>query len=129
MEFFLNFAWVLLATLMFCLWLRFAPRKGDGRGMQFVALALLALILFPVISVTDDLQAVLNPAETDSCLRRDHACGAPHCAAFPVAALPPPMFGALSLGILRAALLGSLFAPVADHPARGPIQNRPPPAA
>src|ERR1035438_6715069 len=74
MELVLNLAWVLLAALMFCLWLRFAPRTDVDRRMQFVALAVLLLILFPVISVTDDLQAMQNPAEADCLLRRDHAC-------------------------------------------------------
>lgn len=33
--------------------------------MQLVALALLTVILLPVISVSDDLQAVHNPAEVE----------------------------------------------------------------
>ena len=129
MELVLNLAWVLLATLMFCLWLRIASRTGGGRRMQFVALAVLLLILFPVISVTDDLQAVQNPAETDSCQRRDHGYAAPHAISSPVAALPLPAFTELSFGFLRVAAPGSFATPVIDHPALHPIQNRPPPAA
>jgi hypothetical protein len=134
MELLLNLAWALLAALMLCLWLRFAQRTGterrmQDRRMQFVALALLLLILFPVISVTDDLQAIQNPAETDSCQRRDHIVASPH-SIFPAgAALPLPVFAELSFGILRIAAPGSLRAPVVDHPALAPIQNRPPPAA
>jgi len=69
METVLNLAWALLVMLMFGLWMRFAPhtgpnRRGDSPRIQFVALAVLILLLFPVISVTDDLQAIQNPAET-----------------------------------------------------------------
>ncbi len=129
MELVLNFAWVLLATLMFCLWPRFAPRGGADRRMGFVALALLILILFPVISVTDDLQAARNPAETDSCQRRDHVVSSAHSIFPEVAALPLPALADLSFGLLRAAAPGSLNAPLVDHPAFAPIQDRPPPAA
>ena len=129
MELVLNLAWVLLAALMFWLWLQFAPRAGVDRRMQVVALALLILILFPVISVTDDLQAAQNPAETDSCQRRDHVVSSAHSVFPAVAALPLPVFAELSFGVLRTAAPGSLSAPLVDHPALAPIQNRPPPAA
>lgn len=128
MELFLKFGWVLLSALMFCLWLRFGTRKGGGR-MQFVALAVLLLILFPVISVTDDLQAMQNPAETGSCQRRDHGYASPHSASSPVSALPLPAFAELFLGLQRAPASRSFAAPVIDLSGRHPIQNRPPPAA
>lgn len=128
MEFTLNLAWVVLAALMFCLWLRHGTDAATDRRMQFVALAVLLLILFPVISVTDDLQAVQNPAETDSCQRRDHGCSAPHSIWSPVAALPLPAFAELSFGVQRMAAPGSLAAPVIALAALNPIENRPPPA-
>jgi len=87
MELVLNFAWVLLAAFMLSLWLQLAPCAHGDRRMQLVALAVLLLILFPVISVTDDLQAMQNPAETDCCQRRSHACAAPH-SLFPAPATP-----------------------------------------
>jgi hypothetical protein len=129
MELFLNLAWVLLAALMFCLWLRLAPRAGASPRMQLVALAVLVAILFPVISVTDDLQATLNPAESDCSLRRGHATSSPHSICPPVAALPLPPTADLSFGMLRMTNLGSLHAPAFDHPALAPIENRPPPVA
>jgi hypothetical protein len=129
MELALNLAWVLLSTLMLCLWLRFAPRTGASWRMQLVALAVLVLILFPVISVTDDLQAALNPAEADCCLRRNHVCSAPHSIFPPVAALPLPVFAELCFGSLRVATPASLTPLVIQHSALAPIQNRPPPAA
>jgi hypothetical protein len=134
MELVLNLAWILQAALMFCLWLRFAPRTGPNqrnldRRRQFVALTLLLLILFPVISVTDDLQAIQNAVETDSSLRRDHIAVNPHSIFHMVAALPLPAFAELSLGAPRLAATRSLPVPMSDHPALTPIQNRPPPTA
>jgi hypothetical protein len=128
MELLLNLAWVLLATLMFCLWLRFASRTGVGPRLQFVALAVLLMILFPVISVTDDLQAVQNPAEADCLVRRDHG-SILHSVLTPVAVLPLPAFTGLSFGLLRLAVFGGPQDPVFENPALAPIQNRPPPAA
>jgi hypothetical protein len=134
MELTLNLAWVLLAALMVCLWLRPTRRTGSDRRsqdrrMQLVALAVLLLILFPVISVTDDLQAAQNPAETDSSLRRDHLVANPHSIFPAVASLPLPLFAELSFGIPCIATADSFPAPAIDHPALAPIQNRPPPAA
>jgi len=129
MELVLNLAWVLLAALLFCLWLRSAPRIGVDRRTQFAALAVLLLILFPVISVTDDLQAVQNPAETDSLLRRGHGCSTAHTIFPAVASLPLPAVAEMSFGVLCMATPGHLLAPVLDHPALAPIQNRPPPVA
>lgn len=133
MELALNLTWMVLAALMFCLWLCFAQRTGpdrrtERRRAQFVALAVLILILFPVISVTDDLQALQNPAETDSCLRRDHIVCNAHSIFPAAAALPLPIFAELSFSTLRIAAPGRLPAPIFDHPALASIQYRPPPA-
>ena len=129
MELLLNLAWVLVAAQMFCLWLLVARNPGTDRRMQFVALALLLLALFPVISVTDDLQTSLNPAEADCCLRRDYACSTPHSICPPVAALPLPAFAGQSFGVLRVGGPGNPSAPLTDRPELAPVENRPPPAA
>ena len=134
METFLNLAWGLLAALMVCLWPRFAPRTGPDermkdRRVQFVALAVLLLILFPVISVTDDLQATQNPAETDSSLRKDHIAVSPHSILPAVAALPLGIFAGLLSGLPRFTGTRNLPVPAIDYPALASIQSRPPPAA
>jgi hypothetical protein len=128
MELLLNLAWVLVAAIMFCAWLCFAPRTGVSSRLQFVALAVLLLILFPVISVTDDLQAVQNPAETDCLVRRDHG-SAQHSILTPAVALPLPALSGVPFGVLRMAMKGSSRDPVFDNPSLAPIQNRPPPVA
>lgn len=129
MELLLNLAWVALAALMFGMWLRFGVRNGPDRRVQFVALAVLTAILFPVISVTDDLQAAQNPAEVDCCVRRVHEGASAHIF-HPGAAPPPPLaFAALTFGPGVRTIVDRRRVPRVDLPALASIQNRPPPAA
>jgi hypothetical protein len=65
MELTLNLSWAFVAAWMIFVWVRKAPRTAMDRGAQFVALAVVILMLLPVISVTDDLIAAQNPAEFD----------------------------------------------------------------
>lgn len=83
MELALNLAWILLASLMCWSWVCFAPKAGAHRRTQIVALAVLILILLPVISVTDDLLVAQNPAETNSCERKDNASAHQHATIHP----------------------------------------------
>jgi len=129
MELILNFVWVLLAASMVCAWLRSNPRSGTDRRLQFVALAVLLLILFPVISVTDDLQAVQNPAETDCCQRRSHLYAPLHPISGAAAALPTTEFSGLGFPIALIAFTGLQCPRVAAHPELGRVSSRPPPAA
>lgn len=128
-ELFLNVVWGLLTALMVILWLRLAPRNGPSRRMQFVALAVLVLILFPVISVTDDLQAALNPAETDTCLRRSLGLTASHSIVPVISVLPVSNIAQISLAVLKTRVEASFPTLLFDNPAQAPIQNRPPPIA
>ena len=129
MELLLNLMWAVLAASMFCTLVRFTPRSGTDRRRQIISLALLLLLLFPVISVTDDLQTAQNPAEADCCLRRDHVSPAPHFLSSALPALPAAAFSGLCFGIIGLATPDRLFAPLLKHPELDPIQNRPPPAA
>jgi hypothetical protein len=128
MELTLNFVWALLAVVIIALWRRQAPQDGASRGAQLPALAMLLLILFPVISVTDDLQAMQIPAESDSSLCREQSISA-HQQLFPAIALPSPHFREISFSFLCIAAPRELPAPVVGHPGLKAIQNRPPPAA
>lgn len=129
MESTLNFAWALLAAGMLILWLRHARSNCARWGTQVAALAMLLLILFPVISVTDDLQVAQNPAEAESYLRRDHASVLPH-SIFPAAALLPlSVFSGICIRFLGFVAPSLQPAPLVDNPALAAIQNRPPPAA
>jgi hypothetical protein len=126
MELILNLIWALTATAMSLLWLRFGLR--GSRRIQVVSLVVLLLVLFPVISVSDDLVSLQNAAEVDSWGRRHHEMASvisfvPHV----VAAF---LFSAADL--LPSAQHLSAFedAPTCpcDHPALASIDNRPPPA-
>ena len=129
MELTLNLTWLVLTALMCGLWVRYAPLKGASWRAQVVALALVLLILFPVISVTDDLIFAQNPAETDSLQRKgqavENANGAPHpVLSFILSTIAEPV--SESAKFMQQGQLPVLKAMV---PAMGSIQNRPPPAA
>jgi hypothetical protein len=129
MEAILNLVWALLAAAIVCLWLPGAPRNRAPWRIQAATMAMLILILFPVISVTDDIQSLQNPAETDTCQRRDHSASCPHSIFPTVAALPVLEFPAPALSIQRfSSCLHPRFSTV-PNPALNSIQNRPPPAA
>lgn len=98
-----------------------------SRRTQLIALALLILILFPLISVTDDLLAAQNPAESDSFQRRDAAISGLNAALASSTMLVEVAHTAIPAVIRVAALSLKVAAPAA--PALAPIENRPPPIA
>jgi hypothetical protein len=63
--------WLSVSLLLVGWWVR-AARRGHAKmeWSALVALALLLVLLFPVISMTDDLVAMTAPAETEHMLRR-----------------------------------------------------------
>ena len=129
MEFALNLVWAMLALVCAGQWVRHARRNGVSPRVQAVALLMLIVILLPVISVTDDLQAVQNPAELDCCARRHHAAFCPHSVSPAVATLPLPVMAELFFGFARAAAPDRTSVPLVRIPALASIQNRPPPTA
>jgi hypothetical protein len=72
MELLLNLAWIAVAGCACAFWLRCpaAARDRRARLYQVTALVVLLAVLFPVISLTDDLQAAAFPAETEGAARR-----------------------------------------------------------
>ncbi len=74
MELFLNLVWLTLSAALVWGYIVFAPPPMKSRkAVAIIALALLILVLLPAISMTDDLAAINNPAETDHLFRRDRA--------------------------------------------------------
>jgi hypothetical protein len=74
MELFLNLVWLTLSVSLVWGYLAFAPAPLKSRKVTaIIALVLLIFVLLPVISMTDDLAAINNPAETDHLFRRDRA--------------------------------------------------------
>lgn len=135
MELLSNLFWVVVAVGLWCVWLA-QPRNPRslsmrfGIGGQIVALAVLTLILLPVISVSDDLQASYNPAEIErTCVRNDQHLLLPSA--------PPPAPAAIA--VVMMCLLhtpgASAFLRSATPPCRKQAVNvrafasRPPPIA
>jgi hypothetical protein len=129
MELALNLGWLLLALLLYWQWLRHTPPAHTSRGVQLVALTMLVLILFPVISVTDDLQATQNPAEIERTLRRDDHFVHPHTLLPVVASLPPLAFAGIPLTLLYGSAPGPIQVFVPVTPEQVILLNRPPPCA
>lgn len=73
-ELFLNLAWALLCILLVAGWV-WSIHKGYTKFQwtSLVALALLLVLLFPVISMTDDRMAMSAPVEFEHVLRRNDA--------------------------------------------------------
>jgi len=71
MEVLLNTIWLLVAVSAYLLWRpeRFkgtVGERGHGRSLAVLALACALVLLFPVISLTDDLHAEQEPMEDSS---------------------------------------------------------------
>lgn len=129
MELFLNSAWAVMAMVIVFLWLRREGRARTETCLSFIALVMLIVVLFPVISVSDDLWSLHNPAETDTCHRRDHLGSCQH-STFPViSALPEAAPAELTFGFQWFVAPLGLTKLAVENPALAPIQNRPPPSA
>jgi hypothetical protein len=129
MELILNLAWGLLALASICLWARVECREGVERRRQVIALLMLIVILFPVISVSDDLWSIQNPAETDAVQRRDPLALPPHSIFPALAALCESVFEETRFAFLNSPppRTSQVFALGTPVPVR--ILTRPPPVA
>lgn len=90
MEILFNLVWLALSVGLTVLWLACHRRRG-GRApvipvrAQLVALVILIVILLPVVSLTDDLQACTAPAEMEHFLRRGDPLAAHNLSLHPIA--------------------------------------------
>jgi hypothetical protein len=129
MELALNLGWTGMAIAMCWLWARNAPYEGPGRRTQLVALALVLVTMFVVITMYDDLAMAQNPAET-RCFQKDDKLGAHMHATFhPAATWAPTCTAAITSNTFRFAGPRSLPDPTMRASIPSSIQNRPPPAA
>ena len=130
MELFLNLAWLLIAGVIACLWLCGRDHESGDRRGQFIALVMLIAILFPVISVSDDLLAIQSANETNSYERRDHLLPSNIHPVQPIpailASIPPAGTG---FGFLHFITPGRLPVQKPECLESVSISNRPPPAA
>lgn len=127
MELFFNILWGAFAMVCLSLWLRAEQREKRDRRVTFVALMMLVVMVFPVISVSDDLWAIQNPAEADSFVRRDPHASVPQSVQHAAAGLPEVAQAEFPLGLKGSLLLEFQPESGMDSSSCGPIQNRPPP--
>ena len=129
MEILLNLAWAALAILMVGLWLRVGDRKGIDRHRQIVAILVLIAILFPVISVSDDLLAMQNATEQNGAERRDLLLCVGDHAIQSLAAVVSALNLDNGVGSLRFVSARRFSLHKIERPELSSVENRPPPAA
>ena len=129
MELFFNLAWLAVAGALVALWLRGNGQAHTERRGQIIAMAVLIAILFPAISVSDDLQAIQNASEADNYLRRDHLVPNQSPVQPMLAVILPAMTAGLGFGFLRFIAPSLLSVRQSMHPEIAGIDNRPPPVA
>jgi hypothetical protein len=130
MELFLNLAWILIAGTMVCLWLRSDNRKSHDRRRQIIVILILIAILFPVISVSDDLLPIQNATEANNFHRRDLLFPSNPHPAQPMLAILFSVFSAgAGFAFLRFITLGLFPVKKPGDLASAALFNRPPPVA
>ncbi|MDI3255618.1 MAG: hypothetical protein QJR10_12655 [Bacillota bacterium] len=75
MEIFFNLAWMALSMALLLLWLQGSRKRHPSCRLpslrvQCVALGMLILVLLPVVSLSDDLQAMMVASEIEHTGRR-----------------------------------------------------------
>jgi len=130
MESFLNLTWFFLAGTLVCLCLQGHTQAKTGRRQQLVAIAVLIAILFPVISMSDDLLAVQNASEADSYQRRDHLVPSSGSPVQPASAIVAVfIFAGFGFGFTWFAVPRPVAVHEPQYPELACVGNRPPPTA
>jgi hypothetical protein len=130
MELFLNLAWLFLAAAIVCLWLQGERRERKGWRRQLTAIVVLSAILFPVISMSDDLLAVQNTFEADNYSRRDHLVPCSNQPLQPALTMfAAVIFAGLGFGCTRFTLPNLVPVHEPERPELACAGNRPPPTA
>ena len=128
MELALNLEWMAMAAAMCWLWVHHARREGHRRWAQIIALGLVFVMMFVVITMYDDMTMAQKPAEIRCFQREDKSGARAHIPVhFVVASIPTDAAG-LPFNMSYSAVLGG---PLVSHvriSALSCIQNRPPPA-
>jgi hypothetical protein len=132
MELVLNFAWLLMCIVLIALWQHYGHKKpvhgATSRTIQLVALGVVLLILFPVISVSDDLMMAQSPAETVSCVHKCCNCGHHHHQMPTQAALPELTRTQTAVEYTSLVLMSKSLDRATQNPALRRVENRPPPS-
>lgn len=128
MELGLNLVWLFAVVALLSCWCMQRRSASGSCIRELLAIAALVLILFPVVSVTDDLLVATNVAETDSSVRRSPDDLQPH-SIFPSGAAHPEqtiLFAPALSAIARIQPPMAVFHPV--QRSFPDLANRPPPA-
>lgn len=129
MELLLNLSWLAVAGTILCLWLQSGAGGNNDRRRQLIAVVVLIAVLFPAISVSDDLLAVQNASEVDNYQRRDHLIPSGTQPIHPIVAfIAPILVLGLGFAFIRFVAPGILPLHRPQRPELAAIQNRPPPA-
>jgi hypothetical protein len=98
MELLLNLAWLAVAIAAFARLGVWASAETDRRRIRlaFVATACVIVLLFPIISITDDLEASVAVVEESATVRRAAASAVLH--------VVPTLATTLALAVIAAAL-------------------------
>ena len=113
-----------------CVWLRVGAEKDTDPRRQTIAIAVLIAILFPTISMSDDLLAIQNAVEADSYLRRDNLLPSNTYPVQPIlAVIATTFFLGLGFGSSRFSAPTLLPNLQLSRLEIGAIENRPPPRA
>lgn len=127
MELFFNLVWLFAAVALAFFWGIMSPAKPTPKRNSVIALSLLVVILFPVISVSDDLWSIQNPAEADTALRRDHVSQAAHSNLVVHVGLPVLPMSGIEGGWSSSVILPLIYPITLKTQHFFTIQNRPPP--
>jgi len=128
MELFLNLVWLLMAVALVCLWLQGEARARTGCWRQVIAIGILIAIVFPVISMSDDLLAVQNAFEADSYPRRDHLVPSNNPPGQPaLAIIAAVVFSGLGFGFPRFPVPNLVLVHEPERPELACVGIRPPP--
>jgi len=130
MELILNVAWALFSLMLVLFWVKSPASRRIPRRVQILALAMTVLLLLPVISLSDDLQAMQGPSETDTCLRRVLHSDESHPSVFPTSpAFPEQIVTEVALaGFVQEAFQADRPTPPTTFLTRS-LDSRPPPRA
>ena len=146
MEILLNCVWLILGVSLIATWSVLGWRQPDrrlaaeeqslpSRRVQFIAVLMLIILLFPVISLTDDLARCTAPQETERALRlharlNDALDGSPSGPALlPAATVWTELIAAAFRQVSPQPVADAVELSLLLESTRLPVESRPPPAA
>jgi hypothetical protein len=129
-EIILNLAWALCSLGLFWIWARNRSSNPAPFRIQFLALAMVVLLLLPIISLSDDLLAMQGPAETDNCVRRALHADDGHPSVVPASmGMPEALFVTLASSGWSRDFFQTYQLAAPPAPLSRSLDSRPPPQA